>query len=195
MGTARTARRRDEARRSPARRGAGGAARPRAVGPGRHGRRPPATLGIFPPGIDPRQVAARTTFAGLTKASLGWTHWRRDEESQGARFFREGRAAVVPISSRLWSWLGDQAPKTTDSYTRERWSEPPHLPPPDERRDRAVRRAAELVVFGSTREVRRAFAAALSRRARGEAAWLGSLVTAVLRSTQPRKRRASGLEA
>ncbi len=140
-------------------------------------------------GVDPRQVAARTTFVGLTKASLGWTHWRRDEESQGARFFREGRAAVVPISSRLWSWLADQAPKTTDSYTRERWSEPPHLPPPDERRDRAVRRAAELVVFGSTREVRRAFAAALARRATGEAAWLGSLVTSLLRSTQPRKRR------
>lgn len=140
-------------------------------------------------GVDPRRVAAKTTFVGLTKASLGWSHWRRDEESQGARFFREGRAAVVPLSYRLWRWLGDQAPKTTESYTRERWAAPPRLPPPDEQRDLAFRRAAELVVLGSTREVRRAFAAALARRATGEAAWLGSLVTALLRSTQPRKRR------
>lgn len=139
--------------------------------------------------VDPRLVFERVQYLGLTKSSLGWTHWRHDEESQGARFFAEGRASVVPVSTRLWWHLADGAPKTTDSYTPERWGEPPVLPPLDEHRAEAIRLATELRLFGAQRDVRRAFAGMLGRRAK-ERPWLGSLIVSLLRSTQRRKKTA-----
>lgn len=140
-------------------------------------------------GIDPRAVSARVLYLGLTKASLGWTHWRNDEESQGARFFAEGRAAVVPISARLWTWLAERSPSTMDRHPPERWGEPPRLPALDERRAQAIRLARDLFMLGLSRDVRRAFAAKLARRASRERPWLGALVTALLRSTRGRAKR------
>ncbi len=139
--------------------------------------------------VDPRAVQAKVRYVGLTKASIGWTHWRSDEESLGARFFAEGRAAVVPISTRLWHHLAESSTKTMDSYPPRRWHEPPRLPPLDEERARAIRLAADLLAFGRSRDVRRAFAGLLGRRARPDRPWLGSLIVSILRSTQRRKAR------
>lgn len=138
-------------------------------------------------GLDTELVASRVRYLGLTKASLGWTHWRDDEESRGARFFREGRAAVVPVASRLWRHLADLAPKTMDSYTLEQWGQVPRLPALDERCAEAVRLAAELRRFGGSRDVRRGFAGMLTRRAGSERPWLRSVVVSLLKSTQLRK--------
>ena len=141
--------------------------------------------------IRARTVSSKIRYVGLAKASLGWTHWRNDEESRGARFFAQGRAGVVSISSQLWRHLADRSPKTTDSYTLGQWGEPPRLPVLDEGRAQAIRLATELLAFGSARDVRRAFAAKLGRRASDDRPWLRSLVVSLLRSTQPRKRRPS----
>lgn len=138
-------------------------------------------------GADPQLMLDNVRYVGLTKASLGWTYWRKDEESQGARFFAEGRASVVPISTRLWCHLAGDTPKTTDSYTPERWAEPPRLSPLDEDRAEAIRLATELRLFGGQRDVRRAFAGMLGRRAH-DRPWLGSLIASLLRSTQRKKR-------
>jgi hypothetical protein len=137
--------------------------------------------------VDVDDLRRKVSYVGLVKASLGWTHWRADGLSDGTRLFDEGRASVVPIPSRLWGLLGDQAPKTMDSHTRARWPRPCRLPPLDEERAEAIRLARDLRRVGQSREARRDFASRLARRAKGERAWLGSLVAGLLRSTRRRR--------
>lgn len=103
------------------------------------------------------------------------------------RFFLERRAAVVPVSNRLWRHLAEGAAKTTDSHPPALWSEPPRLPPLDAERAGAIRRAVELRALGRERDVRRDFATRLARRARPDRPWLRSLVTALLASARRRR--------
>jgi hypothetical protein len=138
-------------------------------------------------GVDPRAVAARSAYVGLTKESVGWSHWRSDVESGGARLFEQGRASVVPISAQLWHHLAEHSPKTMDSYVPEQWASPAQLPALDPRRARAIRLSVELMSFGRSTAVRKAFASKLARRAHKSGSWLGSLIVQILKN---RARRA-----
>lgn len=120
---------------------------------------------------------------------MGWTHWRADESSRGRRFFEEGRATVVPISSRLWRHLADIGEKTLDSYGPDDWPDPPRIPPLDDDRAAAVRLAVELRLFGKSREVRLAFASQLSRHANQGHPWLGPVVGEILKSARRRRHK------
>jgi len=131
-------------------------------------------------------VSAKIRYIGLTKSSLGWTHWRNDEKSKGVKFFEEDRATVVPLSSKLWNHLADWQPKTLESYGPDQWAQPVEIPSIDEDRAAAISLAVDLRRFGRSRDVRRAFAAMLSRLNDNQP-WLSSLIGELLKSTQLRR--------
>lgn len=138
-------------------------------------------------GMEPTQVTSNIRYTGITKESVGWTHWRNDEESQGARFFAENRASVVTVSAKLWNYLTDFAGKTTNSFVSKQWKSGVEFPALNEETARAIRSALDLRICGIDREVRRSFAGKLSRRAGQDDKWLRSLVVRMLKSTSPRR--------
>ena len=132
-------------------------------------------------------VKTKVRYIGITKESLGWTHWRNDEESKGATFFNEGRAKVVTVSAQLWEHLANSSSKTMKSFRPEHWKKGVEFADLGGETASAIRSTLELQMFGWRRDVRRAFAKKLARRNAHGDKWLSVLVGNLLKSTQLRR--------
>ena len=129
-------------------------------------------------GVDAAAVRRRMRFVGITiRGGNSPNTWRWYQRAPWAAEFPRSALCSVPISWRMWDYLGDEQLKVSRWNPSWSWGAEMHGEPPrDAWTLRALRLAWQLHELGRQPEERGRFAALLAQQPQMREPWLRRLV-------------------
>jgi hypothetical protein len=122
-------------------------------------------------------IRRQLRFVGITwRTKTSPNTWRWQQHADFAGELPASAIRNVSLDGWLWSYFGDDQPKTAGSFRRTRWADADVAEPPrSETARKALAEAVALVAAGKTSEVRRELAAELARQPGMSERWLRDL--------------------
>lgn len=128
-------------------------------------------------------IRTRLRFIGITaQTKTSPNTWRWYQAAGWASQLPRSSLVGVSLPPGVWSYLGDQQPKTTRSFPVSRWlDQDTHLPARDPKAIAALAEAAAIVAYGRSREGRTRLASRIAAEPTMGQRWLRSLATELRR--------------